>query len=278
VGWLLNNPQVIVVLLIFGGSALQWLLKTIAEQKAARQRQLEIEQRELELLRTGREAAPPMGVPREFSREAELAELRRRAQARADPGMPMPTGQPAGQPNPLEILLGLPPGSTSGGTVPPRSPRNRDIAAERRKRRETRGGTNRPAPTSSQNRPDNVRSDTQRLDIQSDQDKFSDASRAERVRSQNEERARVDKIRREQDRRDTARSEAAQQRRIAAAHAATEIASPTPQTLSNAPRRTSPIKVQSLPNSRASWRQALIVNEILNKPLALRSDADRGIL
>jgi hypothetical protein len=287
VGWLLNNPQVIVVLLIFGGSALQWLLKTIAEQRAARQRKLEIDQRELESLRTGREAAPPMGVPAEFSREAELAELRRRAQARAertsgedrvDPGMPMPTGQRTEQPNQLEILFGLPPGSTSGGTVPQRSPRNRDIAAERRKRRETRAGTSRPAPTSSQNRPDNVRSDTQRRDNQSDQDKFSDASRAERVRSQNEERVRADKIRREQDRRDTARSEAAQQKRIAAAHAATEIASPTPQTLSNAPRRTGPIKVQSLPNSRASWRQALIVNEILNKPLALRDDSDRGML
>ncbi len=284
-GWLLNNPQIIVVLLIFGGSALQWLLKTIAEQKAARQRQLEIEQRELESLRTGREPAPPMGVPAEFSREAELAELRRRAQARAeqssreervDPGMPMP--QPTSQPNPLEVLLGLPPGSTSGGTIPPRSGRNRDVAAERRKRREARAGTTRPAPTPSQSRPDNVRSDTQRRDNQSDQDKFSDASRAERVRSQNEERVRVDKIRREQDRRDTARSEAAQQKRIAAAHAATEIASPTPQTLSNAPRRTSPIKVQSLPNSRASWRQALIVNEILNKPLALRDDSDRGML
>jgi hypothetical protein len=36
--------------------------------------------------------------------------------------------------------------------------------------------------------------------------------------------------------------------------------------------------VQSLPNSRASWRQALIVNEILNKPLALRDDSDRGML
>lgn len=284
-GWLLNNPQIIVVLLIFGGSALQWLLKTIAEQKAARQRQLEIEQRELELLRTGREPAPPMGVPVEFSREAELAELRRRAQARAeqssreervDPGMPMP--QPTAQPNPLEILLGLPPGSTSGGTVPPRSGKSRDIAAERRKRREARAAGNRPAPATEYNSPENVRSDTQRRDNQSDQDKFSDASRAERVRSQNQERLRVDKIRREQDRRDTARSEAAQQKRIAAAHAATEIASPTPQTLSNAPRRTSPIKVQSLPNTRASWRQALIVNEILNKPLALRTDADRGIL
>lgn len=285
--WLLNNPQVIVIFLIAGGSILQWVFKTIAEQKAARQRRLQIEQQELEALRTGRQQSPPMGVPAEFSREAELAELRRRAQARAeqspreervDPGIPQPSPQTSQQPNPLEILLGLPPGSTTGGTVPPRGGKSRDIAAERRKRREARAGSSRPAPSSNPNRPDNVRSDTQRRDNQSSEDKFSDASRAERIRSQNEERVRTDKIRREQDRRDTARSEAAQQQRIAAAHAATEIASPTPQTLSNAPRRTSPIKVQSLPNTRASWRQALIVNEILNKPLALRTDADRGIL
>ncbi len=283
--WLFNNPQIFVVLLVVGGSFLQWLFKTIAEQKAGRQQRLEAEQRELEALRTGREPSSPMGVPSEFSREAELDELRRRALARAeqtaregrvDPGMPMP--QPT-QPNPLEVLLGLPPGSTTGGTIPPRGGKPRDIAAERRKRREARAGTNRPAPTtSSQNRPDNVRSDTQRRDNQSSQDKFSDESRAERVRAQNQERLRIDKIRREQDRRETARSEAAQQKRIAEAHAATEIASPTPQTLSNAPRRTSPIQVTSLPKNRASWRQALIVNEILNKPLALRTDADRGIL
>ncbi|HEX8878033.1 MAG TPA: hypothetical protein VF777_14890 [Phycisphaerales bacterium] len=278
--FLLNNMQLVVILLVVGGSMLQWIFKTLAEQRAVRRARLEMQQRELEALRTGREPAPPMGVPAEFSREAELEELRRRAQARAeqasreervDPGMPMP--QPT-QPNPLEILLGLPPGSTSGGTVPPRGGKARDIAAERRKRREART-PNRSAPA---NRADNVRSDTQRRDNQSSQDKFSDETRAERVRTQNEERLRVDKIRREQDRRDTARSEAAQQQRIAAAHAATEIASPTPQTLSNAPRRTSPIKVQSLPNSRASWRQALIVNEILNKPLALRDDSDRGML
>ncbi|MBY0112730.1 MAG: hypothetical protein K2Y21_07910 [Phycisphaerales bacterium] len=283
--WLLNNPQIFVFFAIAAFSVLQWILKTVASQQAARQRRLQIEQQELEALRTGRQAAPPMGVPAEFSREAELAELRRRAQARAeqssreervDPGMPSPT--PTQQPNPLEILLGLPPGSTTGGTIPPRGGKSRDIAAERRKRREARAGTSRPTPTSNPNRSDNVRSDTQRRDNQSSQDKFSDETRAERVRTQNQERLRVDKIRREQDRRDTASAAAAQQQRIAAAHAATEVASPTPQTLSNAPRRTSPIKLKSLPNSRASWRQALIVNEILNKPLALRTDADRGIL
>jgi hypothetical protein len=275
VNWLLSNPHLIVGLLVILGSVAQWIMKTVAEQKAARRARLEFEQRELEALRTGREQPKPMGVPAEFSREAELDELHRRAQARAeqssrqervDAGSTMPSPAPGQQPNPLEILLGLPPGSTSGGTVPPRGGKARDIAAERRKRREARAGTNRPAPSPS------------RSDTQSSQDKFSDEKRAERARAQNRERLRVDKIRREQDRRDTANAAAAQQQRIAAAHAATEVASPTPQPTSNTARRSSPITVQRVPNSRASWRQALIVNEILNKPLALRTDADRGIL
>lgn len=263
-GWLLNNPQVIVVLLIFGGSFLQWLLKTLAEQKAARQRQAEAEQRELEALRTGREPAPPMGVPAEFSREAELAELRRRAQARAeqsarqdriDPGMPMPqpTGQPAGQPNPLEILLGLPPGSTSGGTVPPRTGRSRDIAAERRKRQQSRS--------------------TSIPQAESGDDRGTAEARAVRMKAR-EQQKRADRARREQTELE-ARAARAQQARADQATAAAE----KQRDLATAPRAPrAAVAVGGLPNTRASWRQALIVSEILNKPLALRTDADRGIL
>lgn len=258
-GWLLNNPQIIVVFLIAGGSVLQWLLKTIAEQQAARRARVEQEQRELEALRTGREPAPPMGVPAEFSREAELEELRRRAQARAeqssreervDPGMPMP--QPT-QPNPLEVLLGLPPGSTSGGTVPPRTSRGRDIAAERRKRQQGRGA---PAPRS-----------------ESGQVQAEAAAKAARIKAR-EQQKRAEKARREQAEQE-ARAAQAQQARAAQATAAAE----KQRTQATAPKPARPtIAVGGIPNSRASWRQALIVNEILNKPLALRTDADRGIL
>lgn len=147
------TTQLIFILIVVGFSVVQAIYKHLAEQAEKRRKQQAVQREEMELLRTGRSGAPTeQSSPSdpEARRREELIELRRRAQARREPQpptqhqaeqqRPAKSGQAAA--NPLEILLGLPPGSTSGGTVSPspaRTPRpqkDRGDAQSKRRRQE----------------------------------------------------------------------------------------------------------------------------------------------
>ncbi|MFO0859428.1 MAG: hypothetical protein U0570_02645 [Phycisphaerales bacterium] len=117
------------ILIVVGFNLIGWLIKKAGEQAEKRRRDIARKSAEMEALRTGRatETAQPERMDdSDQRRRQELAELRRRAAARREPttsrgSVQQPTGTSA--PSPLEILLNLPPGSTSGGTVSPRPAR-----------------------------------------------------------------------------------------------------------------------------------------------------------
>lgn len=110
--------QLIVIVIAVGFSAISWIFKKLQEQAAKKRVRDMQSERELEVLRTGRDpstgAAPGQAAgeseqqrrQREIAarREAQLAELRRRAAARTSPP---PTERP------IERIPG-----TSGPTVP----------------------------------------------------------------------------------------------------------------------------------------------------------------
>ena len=152
------NP-LIVVLLVVGFSILRWVVEQVGAAAKKRKEMQEQSVREHEALRTGREqgrsfqeqfAEIPEAQSPESRRAQELADLRRRAAARrrGAPGAENPQSASAQsprntqQPNPLEVLLGLPPGATSGTIVPspPRkqaqTSRKRDEESRRRAQRE----------------------------------------------------------------------------------------------------------------------------------------------
>ena len=141
--WLLQHMNILVVVLIFGmsalGSIIRWAQRQAAEQKLKRA----AEQREIDALRRGEaprpgvlQSIPPVPTAErdqtEQRRRDQLAELRRRAAARqreqtaptqlrtppSAPSTPSPAGGSA-----LEMLLGLPPGTLTGN-APGNAPGN----------------------------------------------------------------------------------------------------------------------------------------------------------
>ena len=225
-----------------GFSFLQWLFKHLAAQAEKRRVQQAQQRADLDLLRTGRAAdASEQSSPidSDARRREELAELRRRAQARREPesGTSEQQGRPTGA-TPLEILLGLPPGTTSGGTVSPKSTRS--------------SGTPRPstltAPTKSRQQKDR-------------------ADREAKRRKQEQARLRAEQaaasIRRQQEiadlqARTAAQTSAVNQRLLRDAK---------PVTAGHATLGT----VGVVPRSPAEWRRAIAMNEVLSKPVSLRS-------
>ena len=225
-----------------GFSFLQWLFKHLAAQAEKRRVQQAQQRADLDLLRTGRAAdASEQSSPidSDARRREELAELRRRAQARREPesGTSEQQGRPTGA-TPLEILLGLPPGTTSGGTVSPKSTRS--------------SGTPRPstltAPTKSRQQKDR-------------------ADREAKRRKQEQARLRAEQaaasIRRQQEiadlqARTAAQTSAVNQRLLRDAK---------PVTAGHAPLGT----IGVVPRSPAEWRRAIAMNEVLSKPVSLRS-------
>lgn len=99
-----NWIQILFIVLVFGGGAIQWVMRKLAEQRAVRQAKLERERAELERLRTGRvdepaaEAAPtkPDLDTIAARRQRQLEELRRRQQAARRPAPATPRQTPAG--------------------------------------------------------------------------------------------------------------------------------------------------------------------------------------
>lgn len=102
--WLMNHSQVLIFVLIFGFSALSWVMRKLQEQSIKRRREQAEQARQMEMLRTGRDPAtgeavraqpgvvpqasmpaPPQGRPvdAETLRQRQLQELRRRARERA---------------------------------------------------------------------------------------------------------------------------------------------------------------------------------------------------
>jgi len=236
------TTQILFLLVVVGFSFLQWLFKHLAAQAEKRRVQQAQQRADLDLLRTGRAAdASEQSSPidSDARRREELAELRRRAQARREPesGTSEHQGRPTGA-TPLEILLGLPPGTTSGGTVSPKSTRS--------------SGTPRPstltAPTKSRQQKDR-------------------ADREAKRRKQEQARLRAEQaaasIRRQQEiadlqARTAAQTSAVNQRLLRDAK---------PVTAGHAPLGT----IGVVPRSPAEWRRAIAMNEVLSKPVSLRS-------
>ncbi len=125
-----NFPtHLIFVLILLAFSGISWVYRQLKAQQAIKRIKDREEQRQLEALRTGRNPAAENQQDsgeaqrqRELAarREAQLAELRRRAQQRAS----QQAGEPAPRPTPPIATPPIPqyiPGS-SGPTVPPRPP------------------------------------------------------------------------------------------------------------------------------------------------------------
>lgn len=128
-----NWPQLIGLVLIVGFSVISWLYRKLNEQAAKKRAKDMIEERQREMLRTGRDPGDlsvniPANVPmpdttqtqrqREISarREAQLTELRRRAQMRQqDTATRAPSSPPTASPPPIRSIPG-----SSGPTVPQR--------------------------------------------------------------------------------------------------------------------------------------------------------------
>lgn len=229
--------QLIVILIVVGFSVAQGIYKYLAEQAEKRRKHQALQRQEMELLRTGRSAAPSeQSAPSdpETRRREELAELRRRAQARREPqSSPQQQIDPqqpkkSRTPNPLEVLLGLPPGSTSGGTVSPS-----------------------PARTPKM-RPQKDRNDAQ----------------AKRRRME-QQRLRLEQAAAEARRKQEILDVQARTTRAAAEAAALDL-----RILRDAkplPGATSPLaNIGVVPRSAADWRRAIAMNEVLSKPVSLR--------
>jgi len=125
-----NRYQLIGLLIVVGFSLISWIFRKLNEQAQKKRARDMIEQRKLEMLRTGRdpnevavsaEVSEQAERQREIAarREAQLAELRRRAQARQQGEASPPVAPPVG---PSVATMRGPvlriPGST-GPTVPP---------------------------------------------------------------------------------------------------------------------------------------------------------------
>lgn len=239
------------ILVVAGLSFVQWLFKHLAAQAEKRRLQQAQQRAELEMLRTGKniessdEAEPRPGRARdnEERRREELAELRRRATARRTPQTqaqppqqtkvqgqvesqsqtPKPSRSPA--PNPLEILLGLPPGTMTGGTVSPAPAR-----------------TPRPRPQRNDAESKKRRIEQQRLRAQ------QLAAEAKRNQQRLEQQARAARA---------ASAAALEQRLLNEAKAASSLQSAR-------------ASIGIAPRSAAEWRRAIVMNEILSKPVSLR--------
>ncbi|MBX3388311.1 MAG: hypothetical protein KF691_02520 [Phycisphaeraceae bacterium] len=235
------------ILIVAGFSFLQWLFKVLAAQAEKRRFQHAQQRAELEMLRTGKsvessdepEARPSPARDNEDRRRQELAELRRRAAARRTPQpqsqtqaqtqTPKSTRPPA--PNPLEILLGLPPGTTTGGTISPS-----------------------PARTlpPSQPRPVSSRTDSE--------------AKKRRLAQQ--------RIRAQQLAAEAKRNQERLEQQARAARAAASAATVEQRLLRAAqPVPASPAISHSfgmVPRSARDWRRAIVMNEILSKPVSIR--------
>lgn len=243
--------QLIFVLVVVGFSVLKWLFQQISAQAEKRRRQQAIDRDELEALRTGRDPSPKADTAaaeqdsrdQEARRREELAELRRRAAARrGSPGQaPRQAKTSAGAaPSALEVLLGLPPGTTTGGTV---SPVPRPMSKS-------------PVPVGKAGARDPERQ-AKRLEQQKRRAQ-AEAAEARRRQQEQENKARA-------------------QRAIAEAAALTQARALDDRLLQSArPVRPaapagSPLSgLGTVPRNAGEWRRAIIMNEILNQPLSLR--------
>ncbi len=257
-GW----TQLIFVLAVVGFSFLRWLFQQIAAQTEKRRQQQAIERDQLEALRTGRapsvqaqsdtQSAEQEAFETEARRREELAELRRRAAARrgalkSGPQVRVPGGQ---APSPLEILLGLPPGATTGGTVSPR-----------------------PRPTSRTQVPptgrkaDGVMTDPEKQARRWEQQKRraeAEAAAAEaRRRQEGQERRARERVQRE--------AMVSGDSAMSQARAIDERLLKTAKPVAQVPRTGGTMAgIGTVPRHAAEWRRAIIMNEILNRPLSLR--------
>lgn len=237
----------IFILVVAGFSVAQWLFKYLAAQAESRRQQQAQQRAELDLLRTGRTTADTeqsAPIDSDARRREELAELRRRAQARREPQagvqMPKQTGR-SGAATPLEILLGLPPGTTSGGTVAPNS-----------------SGSPRSALPSTLTKP-------------------GKSSRPQKDRSDPEARRRrqeQQRLRAEQSAAEARRRQQIFESQANAARAASQASAMEQRLLHDAkpiPAARSPLgKMGVVPRSAAEWRRAIAMNEVLSKPIAMR--------
>ncbi|MGH7242235.1 MAG: hypothetical protein ACREJD_02320 [Phycisphaerales bacterium] len=232
--------QLIAVLIFVGASVAQGLFKYLAAQAEKRRVQQAQQRSELEILRTGRtsQAMPKAeAADGEARRREELAELRRRAAARREPQTSAPTQPQKQQTNrptaatPLEILLGLPPGATSGGTVSPSA-------------RTSRPPKSRPAKGVNDPEAKRRRREQQRL-------------RAEQAAAQ----ARHTQEALEQKARASARMAA----QVSAVEQQLRRDS-KPTSTGRAPLG----GIGIVPRSGAEWRRAIAINEVLASPIALR--------
>jgi hypothetical protein len=258
VNWL----RLLGLLIVFGFSLLSWVLRKLQEQAAKKKAQQAIENRELELLRTGRPGVPtpgapaqvrvqtgpppaPPGTPTQSDVDRRIEELRRRREAmarqRAAPATgpaatmsapsPAPTAQTAtprpqtDRPRPFVFVPG-----SSGPIVPQRVPRPAPPTA--------------PVPSQSQSPPRQKREPRQ-------EPRRAPAAPA----SQGTLAAKLE------------RRDAAHQAKNAAHDARAAIGAPP------APVARDDSRV-GLPSAAAEWRRALISREVLSPPIALRETED----
>ena len=254
----MNNPnwlQILFIVLVFGGGAIQWVFRKLAEQRAIQQARSQAEREEMERLRTGRIEAPEQAAPETSvdldaiaaRRQSQLEELRRRQQASRRPtGAPVP-GQsgansgPAGRPTgrPMGKPTGRPTGRPVAGpfifTPPEESSTNRrdraSVSEAQHAREAARASSKR---TSALERGDAAALEPSALEQHDADHDLSEF--AERVRREEADRKAAKQLRMDR-------------------------------------RRTT---IQGLvPSTPQQWRQAIIASEILAKPISQRPAAQQ---
>ncbi|MBX3379827.1 MAG: hypothetical protein KF805_07010 [Phycisphaeraceae bacterium] len=232
------------ILLVAGFSFVQWLFKHLAAQAEKRRLQQAQQRHDLEMLRTGRnteDSEPAAPIDSQARRREELAELRRRAAARRGPRTEAQPPRSSGGSNtatPLEILLGLPPGATTGGTVSPSRAR---------------------AP-----RPEKLRAAQQQSQGQFQEQEQSDREEKRRRQAQRlrAEKAAAD-LRRKQEqfelRAQTARAAQAKEFEQRLLRDSKAISARGPLGT-----------IGVVPRNAAEWRRAIAMNEVLGKPVSMR--------
>lgn len=238
-----NYVQLIVLVLVFGFSALSWVFRKLGEQRAKKRAQDIIEQRKLEALRTGRSVEIVVveddkeirAREQAARRRAQIEELRRRQQERmraqgsrvSIPPAP-PTVPPVRTPptRPLPPIIRVP--GSSGPTVPQRPARPREI---------------RPVPVP---RPQRA------APVQQERKRPQQSRPSRRVPEPTPETPRVPA------------SAAPSVAPVAAQDAAARPATPM-------------LAGMERPRTAAEWRRAIVLNELLSPPKAMRDpDQEAG--
>lgn len=287
--WLMSNGQVFLILLPFIFGVMAKVFRVAAEQRAKRAAAIARERAELERLRTGgrvsvetqpQEAARQLSAREEMEaraalRRAQIEEMRRqRGQGRV-PGGPSTPGRIPGGPPPVPSQAGQGRGSASRPVMnQPSAGRGTDAQPVRDARAER---TARDRERAMQVRREREQQTREAMAQEQRERQRMEAARQEAQRQAKErERARqaIERGLREENMGDSApRQSAAGNATLAAAQAVRNAGMSGGRGTRTAAAAAAIIDTETyVPQGASEWRRAILMNEILGKPVSLRHE------